>query len=289
MKKILLFLGCLALSAQSVFAVQMSGDVKAKYHLFWDDEFHHWMKTEANIRMDHAFSDGWVVANLRGWGYDSSSTGIDLDKAYIGYMAYADSSKSLSFEFGKNRLEHMFDSKVQFDSHFTGVHGSCQYRTPRGHKFVVHGGPFVLDTTKQEFGFLFEGAASAFVFIPITLKYSHTYWERSFAISQFSLQCEVLNGLAYAAFLINHHGSDCGYYVGYTYGKIFQARDWLVDVNFQYMEKQIVPYWDRKGVRTGIQMKGMYALNNNLSLEIKDDIDFKCENNKLSIGAIYTW
>jgi hypothetical protein len=291
MKKILLLLSCVVLSAQSLFAVQMSGDVKAKYHFLFDsDSVDHWMKTEANIRLDHIMDKAWVTTNIRAYSYDSTRSGISLDKAYIGYRFYNDGSKAVNIEVGKNRLEHMFESKMQFDSHFIGAHAIANLTTLMGHKFIVHGGPFVLDSREQEFGFIGEASAIPLMAIPLSFKYSLSRWSKEYTISEFMMQYNLFDqGFAYVAYLINHHGTNNGFYIGYSHGNIKEAHDWSFDVSYQYAEKNLIPFWDMKGLRSGVQFIGHYALTDSFKLRLKDQWDFKAEKNLLEIGAIYTW
>jgi hypothetical protein len=290
MKKLLPLLGCFMLSAQSLIAAQISGDVRSKYTLFWEDSCHHWMKTEANIRLDHNIDKAWITTNIRGWGYDNSRKGLELDKAIIGYQVFSNENSNVNIEVGKNRLEHMFDSKMQFDSHFTGARIVYSNMSNRGHQFILHGGPCVLDMAEQDFGFVVEASATPNIQFPITCKYSITYWSDDFIISQFTGSYKILDGFAYGAFLINHiTDTPVGFYFGYTYGQIEKAKDYMVDANLQYSKRGLLPYWDAKGVSRGIQLKGAYALTDRLVLQAKDEWDFDYETNRLEVGAIFNW
>ena len=290
MKKILLLLGCFMLSAQSMFAAQISGNVKAKYNLQWNSPLHHWMKTEANIALDHTVGDAWVATNIRAWTFDANHMGINLDKALIGYRAYDSVDTNISVEVGKNRLEDMFDSKVQFDTHFIGVKANVSYISLSGHRLFVHGGPFVIDTIDEDYGFVAEGIFTPAIPYPVTVKYSFTGWTKDYLISQITGSYQVFMGSVYGAFLMNNSNkTPLGFYIGYTYGSLNQPKDFMVDVNYQFTEADLVPEFDRKGLRDGLQAKFSYALSEKIVLHVKDEWDFKFKSNRMELAAIYRW
>jgi hypothetical protein len=195
-------------------------------------------------------------------------------------------------EVGRNKLDDLFESKIQYDSHFNGIHGFFSHEVADYGTFFVHGGPQVIDTTKNSYGAIGECGLSHLIDGNVTVKYSHTYWDKNYQISQITYKYDFPTLLwdmphsFYTAALKNHNSSqhNYGYYLGMTFGTIKRARDLTIDVNYQYLKCQAVPEFDNAGIGKGIQTKIAYALTDELTLQGKISTT-KCA----ELTAIYRW
>ena len=106
---------------------------------------------------------------------DTNGTNIDLDKAFVGYHLYKNSQNKLIVEIGRNKMDSMFDSKIQFDSYFNGMHIHYKYSPSNLFQFTLHGGPHLINSDKNQYGWITEGIWSHIACNPITLKYSISF------------------------------------------------------------------------------------------------------------------
>lgn len=284
----------------------MHGDVRTKWKSTWGEKESHGLRAEANLGCDYLKDNVWV--SVKGKGATSGQTSeLCLDKAMIGYQvlnkSFDTAVMTIGLEGGRNKLDSMFDSKMQYDSYFNGLHLIYTFTEPGLIDFTLHGGPHVIDSSRNHYGWLAEGIWHNIASTPLTVKYSFTDWVKrkgereldewndKFAISQVTASYGFEHVTVYGAYLHNHQVSkhNDGFYLGATAGKIRKAHDFLVDVNFQLAKTHLLLPADNKGLKRGVQAKLVYALAENLNLEAKFARLDKDSNNKLEFQAIYAF
>ena len=307
------FLSVNAFCAQNVQLPEnlfLKGDVRTKWKSEWGGTDNHSFKAEANIGCDYNLSEAWVSVKMKASTSNGKESNIFLDKAFLGYQFYEGDRGDLSIEVGRNKMDAMYDSKLQYDSYFNGLHIVYHYSQPGMFDFTLHGGPHVVNSDRNHYGWVAEGVWAHLADSPFTLKYSFTDWNAPkmnksssmrwdenyfFTISQMTVAYEIHNTTLYGAYLLNHqedHYND-GFYLGFTTGKIRQKGDFEVDVNFQSCKSKVISPVDFKGIRKGVQVKAVYALAQALNFEGKftlfDDHNGIGNNKRLEFAAIYAW
>lgn len=287
------------LSVNVLFADQQDlnfyGDVRAKWHSMSDRDSHrNRMKVEAAFNMDYKMDDAWALTKIKVFANDSctdgSDVGIALDKALIGYCPYVGTANEFYLEAGRNKLESMFESKIQYDSSFSGLHMAYNHGLNGIGIVSIHGGPHLLNSMEDEFGWIGEIGIQNLLEFPATVKYSITNWDSNYLISQFLAKYTVFSTTFYGAILKNHKQSSraTAFYVGATYGKLIVAKDWMVDVNYQNAKDNSVPVHDFSGIGCGVQLKSAYAVTDKFSLQGKLAVCERSEK-QVEISAIYAW
>lgn len=277
--------------------IDLHGDVRTRWTSEWSDKSENFLKTEANLGCDYYFPETWVSVKMKAATSNGKESMIYLDKAFLGYNFFRNEYGSLSVEIGRNKMESMFDSKMQYDSYFNGCHIVYTYFDPELIDFCLHGGPHVVSSTDNHYGWVVEGVWHGIAHTPLTLKYSFTDWNRPkdekyrYAISQITAQIVSAHTTIYGAYLYNHQEEkyNDGFYVGFTAGKIIVAKDFLFDVNIQSTKGHTVSPIDFKGLRKGVNVKIVYAVTDALCLEGKFALRDAFNNKKLEISAIYSW
>lgn len=215
---------------------------------------------------------GWVESRFNFYNtFSDTHNGIiktNVERAVIGYQLDLTGDTACYLELGRMKMDDLFSSKLQYNSMYNGVH-FCIHKD----KFKLHGGPFVSNADKQYLGAVGEVTFEEIKDLPISLTYSMTNWypDADYIISQLTVKYHLKNIegypiTAYAAFLRNHYAdkSANGFYLGATLGKIEKAKDYEVDINYQYCELGAVHLIDRAGISTivksGMEVKVRYAL-----------------------------
>lgn len=290
--------------------VELHGDVRTKWKSEWDGSDQHSFKAEANIGCDYYSPQTWVSVKMKAATSNGTYSLVLLDKAFLGYQAYASDKNGLGIELGRNKMDSIFDSKMQFDSYFNGAHITYTYMEPKLFNLTIHGGPHIVNADKKHYGWIAEGIFKYISETPVTVKYSFTDWNApkiknangwkydknyTFTISQITASYEIEENTIYGAYLKNHQEKyyNDGFYFGLTFGKIRDQGDFSFDANFQSSKKWLISPIDFKGLKKGVQIKGTYALANALNLEGKftfyDDHNGTNNNKRLELQAIYTW
>lgn len=290
--------------------VKLKGDVRAK----WTSEFskpeEHVFKTEANLGCEYLHDDAWVSVKMKAQTSNGRQSIICLDKAFLGHTFLRGEKSSIGLELGRNKMDSMFDSKLQFNSYFNGFHFIYSYSQPELFEMTLHGGPHIIHSDKNHYGWIGEVIFNKIAQSPFTVKYSFTDWNPqklesvyysiddpiyTFNTSQLTVSYDMGPAIIYAAYLLNHREKDHneGYYFGCTMGKIQRKGDISVDVNFQSCDWLAVCPMDVKGFKKGMQFKAIYALTSSLNLEGKfslyDDFFGVAGNKRLEMSAIYYW
>lgn len=298
MKKLFAFIIFFLLSVNVLFAdgkpYILTGDVRIKSCSNWQNKYEHALKCEATFGLDYEFPEAWMQTKVKISNpfetSQRSNVALELHKLLIGCNLFQDEESYLDIEFGRNKLDALFESKLQFDNHFNGILLSYHYKN-----LSIQGGPHVINSYLNQFGYIVEAAATDLLNLPITLKYSLTDWSAfncndldcNYLISQALVKYELLPHLnIYGAYLFNHRQSENGngFYVGASFGSLNKASDYLVDLNYQYLESAAVPCYDQSGIGKGVQAKLAYAFTDNFSLQGKIATTKTAE-----LSAIYKW
>lgn len=292
--------------------VNLMGDIRTKWKSEWGAQEFHNFKTEATIGLNYTKEKGWMCAKVKASTFNGKESLMFLNKAYVGYLLFDNENVNFTVELGRNVMEDMFDSKMQFNSYYNGFHFSYAYAIPDIINFELHGGPFVIDSNAHHYGWIAEAIWKNLANTNISCTYSFMDWNKpedenfNYAISQLKAQYDVGTASVYAAYLYNHQEESIsdwhryhylkedsnigyGYYFGFSIGKIKQARDCSFDVCYQYCSPYTVPFYDFEGLCRGIQMKAVVAITNTLALQTKFALHDAPNNKRLELHAIYTW
>lgn len=313
--KQLIFLSFLFLSffgllfAEDTTPICLKGDVRFKAKVEKDKKVSAQLKSEANACFKYSMENSWLDSKIKlslplEKFYDHSVQ-LEIERLIIGFSLLDD--EALSLEIGRRKFEDLFESKVQFKSYYNGIHLSHSHAMNLG-RFFVHGGPHFVNAAENFYGFIAECGMKKILDSNATLKYSIIDWNSSssqqkdlnFLVSQMTLGYEIPRVmlstgnfamfsdkvLLYAAVLKNHHQchDSYGFYTGACFGKIEQAKDLMIDVNYQYLNSQCMPEFDRTGVEKGFQIKAVYALLDNFDVQAKLTTSKSGE-----LSAIYKW
>jgi len=173
----------------------------------------------------------------------------------------------------------------------------------------INGGVFIVDSVSDHYAFAIEAGMLNISDLGFDVKYSFTHWDKDgknrksvkdalgsdYNISQltayyhFTPEALCKDVSLYAAGLHNHNArsttdkkEDWGWYAGVTVGSVEVAGDWYFDMNYQWVQAQVVPDRDQGGITRGTQSydargqfkpKGgdqeMYGLGNFKGIEVQ--------------------
>lgn len=252
-------------------------------------------RTEFNLFLDYTDPKSWVSTKTK-WsaamGVDGGNfTKTELDRAFIGYDIFECGEEDFYIELGRSRLEYIFDSRVEFSSFFDGIHLFYTNEFAGLGQFVIHGGPFIIDSYTNHYGWAVETFFDDFACTGFTFKYSLINWAKHgttkifgdaadlpkatkdnpryrFLISQLLIGytgkidfCHCKTFYLYGAVLANHDAkknystnfayANKAFYLGFTLGKLCKACDWSFDINYQFVQAQAVPEFDLAGIGHG--------------------------------------
>ncbi len=302
MKKLLGVIFIFIVSVNLLFAdnesYKLSGDVRVKSQSNWEQGYDHYLKCEATVGLNFNFPETWMQTKLKMSNtYETpefSLIQLEIQQLLIGYSISAGDNHSFFMEVGRNKLENLFESKIQYDNHFNGLHLSYNIENPHGN-VTIHGGPHIINSDLDHYGFIGEIIVKNPLTSNFTLKYSLTDWldtkdsspDYQYLISQALIKYQIDENLGiYGAYLINHKATNSfrGFYLGMSYGNVSKANDWMIDFNYQNLQSSAIPNFDTSGIGTGMQLKSAYAMTDNFSIQGK--INTK---KYMEIAAIYKW
>lgn len=242
-------------------------------------------RLDFNMMIDYSTDRSWLSSKMQ-WvsfaGPENVGSGVNIDRALIGYHFYDLTDKKFFIEIGRATLDNLFESELEFDSTFDGIH--LYYSSPlpgkRQGEVVVHGGPFVVEMKSGHYAWVVEAAAQK---LPgdITVKGSLIDWHNftqatvkyEFLVGQVLLghtrkvtfksktmplklsAAALKNFLARATPTSQNKKQDLGYYVGFSLGSASQPRDFLISARYEYLQALAVPENDVSGIGHGNNMK----------------------------------
>nr|WP_238318207.1 hypothetical protein [Chlamydia ibidis] len=124
-------------------------------------------RSEFNLYVDYIAGKTWMTSKMK-WaaiaGGESSAAGLDINRAFLGYSFYKNSENHTNIfaEVGRSGLGDLFESEVQFNSNFDGLHLYISRRLCKQYPYnvIVHGGPFVVNMAKKHYAWVVEGIIS---------------------------------------------------------------------------------------------------------------------------------
>ncbi|NGX48464.1 MAG: hypothetical protein K940chlam5_00049 [Candidatus Anoxychlamydiales bacterium] len=242
---------------------------------------------EVNLILDYHSGRTWGIIKLEfdnDMGIDSGTTHeIALEKAYFGGRMIDGETFNFDGELGRRNLSDVFDSKIEFSSIFDGGLFRFNKAFESIGSFYVNLGAFLISDFYKHFGEVTEIGLLDIANTGFFVKYSFINWKKffdsdggrkrrfNFGNSQLLLGYQGIMAKwdkytkIYLAGLMNHFAKDLtfandvnlhkkynlAWYVGISVGRILQARDWAIDVNFQYVMPQAVSDFDAGGITTG--------------------------------------
>ncbi len=285
-----LFCLCMTVCTATELPFSWGGDIRIKWNHSDKAEYLNYEGSLfAKIEHENAWLDTKVKLAVDDWIDEINIGRVSLEKALVGYrFAFLDNANFFA-EVGHAKLDYLFESKLQNNSYFNGLHIGYSLNDFYIHAVLNRGTSF-----SSHYSYMGE-ATYTWTKIPLNLSYSVTQWQpkNDFFISQlkgfYSLRQLFNKSISiYAAILRNHKASSeaNGYYAGILIGKILKARDYEIDLNYQYCCKNAVPEFDYNGIGHGIQLKGRYAVTDSFSLQGKLNFVDKI---KAEVSAIYSW
>lgn len=266
-----------------------------------------------------AVDSGGNTANAPGDPYgchgSGSNNNLALRKAYFGYNVFEECGCRLDIEVGRRHFYDAFDSRVQFRSRFDGVLFRYSNDFECTGDFYANVGFFVIDDAVDHWGWVAEVGLLDICDYGFDLKYSYIDWAKdgcnrchkhdpygmSHKVHQltaaYNFDPEWLCSRAkiYGAVLYNHDAKksaqitkdkDWGWYVGFLVGDVRCEGDWSFDINYQWVEANVIPDCDVSGIGRGNargvpitvnnahgntnfkgwRMEALYALTDNLGI-----------------------
>ena len=286
MKKLFFFINLFMISVNVLMAeenpLSFNGDVKLRSISSWEEKYEHRLTCEATLGLDYDRGNNWFNSKFKVTTpfqcACENKVNLQVEQLSVGFLPYEDDTNQFYFEVGRHRLDYLFESKIQFKKHFNGVH-LCYNRIDEIGNITIHGGPLVMDSLSNHFGFIAETSIRDILNSGIDLTYnlvdwmesSKDYYESYFLISQVLATYRFNDCAIYGAYLKNHRATieSDGFYAGVSYGQIVQARDFMLDVNYQYLDVFCVPVFDQEGIGTGFLFKGIYAITENFHVKGK--------------------
>lgn len=229
-----------------------------------------------------------VVGELpsnRSWALKGSGEGVffTLKRAFIGYNILADGQNRLDIEIGRQKLDDIFDSEIEFTSRFDGVLLRFARSEEDLFDWYVTAGGFVIDERSNHFGYAFEIGFLDIVDTGLDLRYNFIDWQKhgrnrcgirnplgaefqnsqvtlTYTISQ-EIFCKEIPFEFYGGFLVNHAAKkiratnwkkkNLGWYAGLYIGNVDKKGDWSLDLEYVAVQAQAVPEYDVGSIGRG--------------------------------------
>ncbi len=139
-------------------------------------------KSEVNLFLDYVAPRSWVSTKLKWVNFDGkdggTATRVEMDRAFIGYDIYKEGKEDFYIEVGRSSLGFIFDSRVEFTATFDGIHIFYTRCWPTVGDFVIHGGPFIVDSFTNHYAWIVETGIIDWKGTGLGFKYSIVDWHR---------------------------------------------------------------------------------------------------------------
>jgi hypothetical protein len=275
---------------------------------------------EFNLKIKYTFKDAWAKAHLqfdnpagiRGrndcfgmfpvyneegsdiekhisrdnrWAAKGSgdANNVNLKRAYIGYNILANGTNRLDIEIGRQKLDDIFDSEIEFTSRFDGILLRFASGAIEAFDWYITGGAFVIDERVNHFGWVTELGLLDIYETGVDLRYNFIDWQKQgrnrcfiyhpfgteFRNSQVTLtytfsQCfwgKKIPFEFYSGFLVNHAAKktvfthwkrkNLGWYAGLYIGNVDKKGDWAIDIEYIGVQAQAVSDFDVGSIGRG--------------------------------------
>lgn len=208
---------------------------------------------------------------------------INLKRAYIGYNIYADGANRLDTEIGRQKLDDIFDSEVQFTSRFDGVLLRFASAVEDAFDWYITAGGFVIDERVNHLGYVAEigfldiydtgidvkysfidwtkrGKNRCFIFNPLGTQYQNSQISLTYTFSHCFFGKEIPFE-CYSGFLVNHAArktvfthwkkKNLAWYAGLYIGNVDKKGDWSLDIEYVVVQAQAVSEQDVGSIGRG--------------------------------------
>lgn len=228
---------------------------------------------------------GDAVKSHRSWLMKGSGEAmfITLKRAYIGYKIIADGQNRLDIEVGRQKLDDIFDSEIEFTSRFDGILLRFARSEEELFDWYITAGGFVIDERVNHFGYVTEigfldilesgfdfrynfidwkkrGRNRCFVMNPLGMEFQNSQITLTYTFEQ-ELFCKETPFELYGGFLINHAAKknvasdwkkkNLGWYAGLYIGNVDKKGDWSLDLEYIVVQAQAVPEYDVGSIGRG--------------------------------------
>lgn len=172
----------------------IAGDVRAKWEAtgeevngkkkrgFETDTQINQFRSEFNLFLDYETKNSWVATKVKWSRFDGlffgSEVKTSLDRAFLGYDIYECDKEDIYIELGRSRLDYIFESRVEFNSTFDGIHLFYTNYFPGIGTVIAHGGPFIIDASTNHYGWIVETGVKDLFTKGFSIKYSIIDWAR---------------------------------------------------------------------------------------------------------------
>ncbi|MCH9608469.1 MAG: hypothetical protein S4CHLAM45_10450 [Chlamydiales bacterium] len=139
-------------------------------------------KSEVNLFLDYSAPRTWVSNKLRWVSFGGKDGGtaakVEIDRAFIGYDMHHVGTTDFYIELGRSKFDYLYESRVEFVSIFDGIHLFFTKCWPTVGNFTIHGGPFIVDSFTNHYGWVAETYITKWMGTGISFKYSIVDWHR---------------------------------------------------------------------------------------------------------------
>jgi hypothetical protein len=237
---------------------------------------------EVNLMLDYMTDRTWASVRLEfdnDMGLVSGTVDkIALERAFLGGRIYVGDTFNFNASLGRNNLDNLFDSRIEFSSIFDGLLLEFSKVFEKAGDVFFNVGSFLINDRKYHFAYIGELSWYRMGGSCFYSKYSFVNWKKNyknplkdlpfnFRVSQWILgyQCTVTKWekllKVYCAGLLNHSAkkleltgnrkANWGGYVGFSLGRILKKGDWAFDINYQFVGPQAIPGFDVGGITRG--------------------------------------
>lgn len=208
---------------------------------------------------------------------------INLKRCYMGYNIWADGVHRLDIEIGRQKLNDLFESEIQYSSRFDGVVLKMASAVDKIADWYIYAGGFVIDERVNHIGFAGEIGFLSVLDSDLDIKFSYVDWTKrgknrcyiwnsvgsAFRNSQIFLEYHidpticgktipssfygafVYNNAAERTIFTNHKKRNTGWYAGFFFGEAKKKGQWSVDIMYQYVGAQMASDCDVDGIGRG--------------------------------------
>ena len=250
--------------------------LSSNHPLFPEDQF----DVEFNLLFDYRTEKTWTSIQIE---FDNDAgiinanfNSLSLQRAFLGVRLYENDESTTDLEFGRRFLGYSFDSQIQFGALMDGVLLKYNRSMSNVGDFYLLAAPFIVNERIFHVSFVTEIGLLNIANTGFYAKYSLIDWAtRSFSNESLNRAYSYINNqfllgyrfttpflnassVIYAAFLVNaaakpfalldNQLDNLAGYIGMQMGEIRKRSDWSLDLCFQIVEPQAIPFQDFSGI-----------------------------------------